>query len=353
MEFNAISSTQAQAAIDLRQTYEAWHAADRDSAHQFSGSMRWQSRGGVEYLMRKIGSSEKSLGKRSPETERSYAAFMEGRQTARERLTGLTSALDTQAAIARSIGLGRVPVLVARILRELDQSQVLGHIRIVGTNALYAYEALAGAHFSADALATRDIDLLVDARRQLRIILPEEDQRTVIGLLRRLDRSFAALPGKPYSVANAEGFMVDLICPEASPPWKKQPGAAPLSDGDLSPSPIEGLQWLVNCPEARALVIDERGYPAPIAAPEPRTWLLHKIWLSQRPMREPEKRRRDLEQARATHRLVVENLPQYPFDAMFAETLPPPLREALATLPTQPSGDRDDGGEWEAPKPKW
>lgn len=113
------------------------------------------------------------------------------------------------------------------------------------------------------------------------------------------------------------------------------------------------MQWLVNCPETRALIIDERGYPAPIAAPEPRTWLLHKIWLSQRPMREPEKCRRDLEQARATHRLVVENLPQYPFDAAFAETLPPPLREALATLPTRPTGDRDDGGEWEAPKPKW
>lgn len=353
MEFREITSTQAQSAIDLRQTFEAWYAADRDSAHQFAGSMRWQARGGVEYLMRKVGISEKSLGRRAPETERTYSAFMEGREAARERLTGLTNALDTQAAIARSVGLGRVPSLVARILRELDRSQVLGHIRIVGTNALYAYEALASVHFSADALATRDIDLLVDARRQLRIILPEGDQRTVIGLLRRLDRSFAALPGKPYSVANADGFMVDLICPQGNPPWKTQPGALPLSDDDLSPSPIEGLQWLVNCSEVRALVIDERGYPAPISVPEPRTWLLHKIWLSRRPMREPEKRRRDLEQAHATHRLVRANLPQFPFDTSFAETLPPPLREALATLPAPTTEHHDEGEDWSAPKPKW
>ncbi|KIN71136.1 DUF3620 domain containing protein [Sulfitobacter guttiformis KCTC 32187] len=42
--------------------------------------------------------------------------------------------------------------------------------RVVGTNALYAYEALAGVRFEEAMAATGDIDTLLDDRNRMRLI---------------------------------------------------------------------------------------------------------------------------------------------------------------------------------------
>jgi hypothetical protein len=338
MEFNELTDTQIRHLVDLRQIYEAWHASKRDLAHKFAGSMFWRTVGGADYLKRKIGQVEKSLGRRSPETEEIHGAFARGREAARERHDSLAKAVDLQASIARTVGLGRVPPIVARLLRRLDDAELLGHIRVVGTNAMFAYEALAGVMFSADALATGDIDLLIDARRQLKILVDDGTERTVMGLLQSIDHSFEKVAGRAYRAINKDGFMVDLIRPEPRPAWKTEPGGQALAESDLDPSPIEGLQWLVNSPAVSALVIDGRGFPAPIVVPDPRIWLLHKKWLSKRGMRDPEKKQRDLRQAQILWDLVPAKLPQYPIDPHFLNSLPAPLKEAgseLAGIPPE------------------
>lgn len=333
MQFNELSDTQIRHLVDLRQVYEAWHAAERELAHKFVGSMFWREVAGADYLKRKLGSVEKSLGRRSSETEAIHRAFTEGRELARQRHDSLAESVDVQAAIARTIGLGRVPPIVARLLRRLEKAELLGHVRVVGTNALFAYEALAGVMFSADALATGDIDLLLDARRRLKIVIDEDNaERTVMGLLRTVDRSFEKVSGRSYRAVNKEGFMVDLIRPEPRPAWKAEPGAQALAKDDLDPSPIEGLQWLVNSPAVSALVVDGRGFPAPMVVPDPRFWLLHKKWLSSRQMRDPEKKQRDAGQAEILKDLVARKLPQYPLDADFLRSLPAPLRDAAQEL---------------------
>ncbi len=62
---------------------------------------------GGDYLKRKIGQVEKSLGRRSAETEEILRAFTQGREAARERQDSLAERLDIQAAIGRTVGLGR------------------------------------------------------------------------------------------------------------------------------------------------------------------------------------------------------------------------------------------------------
>lgn len=332
MQFNELSDIQIRHLIDLRQVYEAWHTTDRETAHKFAGSMFWREVAGAEYLKRKVGRVEKSLGRRSPETEAIHNAFMEGRDATRERLANLAASVDIQAAIARTIGLGRVPPIVARLLRRLEEVELLGHVRVVGTNAMFAYEALAGVMFSAEALATGDIDLLVDARRQLKIVVENDVERTVMGILQSVDRSFEVAGGRRYRAINKAGFMVDLIRPEPRPAWKSEPGAHPLAENDLDPSPIEGLQWLVNSPSVSAIVVDGRGFPAPIVVPDPRIWLLHKQWLSQRATRDPEKKQRDAGQAAILWDLVARKLPQYPLGADFIKGLPAPLRASASEL---------------------
>ncbi len=55
------------------------------------------------------------------------------------------------------------PAMLARVLRELDRAGLQDSFTVIGTQALYAYEAVAGSHFLLELLASGDVDLLYDA----------------------------------------------------------------------------------------------------------------------------------------------------------------------------------------------
>src|SRR5262245_47560939 len=141
-----LTGEQRRQLIDTKQVYESWRGAYRERTRRFVGSMRWVERNGTDYLLRKTGRAETSLGPRSRETEAAYVAFMEGRRESQNRLDGLAHRLDNLAPVNRAMGLGRVPTIAARILRECDEHELLGaHLFVVGTDALYADDRLAGA----------------------------------------------------------------------------------------------------------------------------------------------------------------------------------------------------------------
>ena len=82
---------------------------------------------------------------------------MKGCTQNQDRLEGLTARLDQLARVNRAMGLGRVPRIAARVLRQCDEHHLLGeHLIVVGTNALFAYEALAGVQVQIDLIATGD-----------------------------------------------------------------------------------------------------------------------------------------------------------------------------------------------------
>jgi len=47
-------------------------------SYSYAGSMRWAARNGKEYLLRKTGRAETSLGSRNEQTEATYDAFVNG-----------------------------------------------------------------------------------------------------------------------------------------------------------------------------------------------------------------------------------------------------------------------------------
>ena len=208
---------------------------------RYSGSMAWKSRGGQDYLYRRRADIEKSLGPRSDETEAAYKAFSNGKTLGLKRIASLRRTLEEMARVNRAMGSGRVPLIVARILRRLDAAGLLGdQVCVVGTNALFAYEAASGLQFGTGLLATDDLDIALDARKNLTLagrLLPAG----LIGVLQQADRSFARLQEGHYRAANATGMLVDLITPEprdrmASFPVRKRrlggsPGPVP---GDLT-----------------------------------------------------------------------------------------------------------------------
>ena len=168
MFFKELDNETRRRLIDVQQRVEALRAAQGELKRRFAGTMMWKTRSNRKYLYRRNGRVDKSLGPRSPEAEAIHAAFSQGKARVEQRVEGLRTALTGMARVNRAMGLGRVPKLIGRILRRLDRAGVLGErVCVVGTNALFAYEAHAGIRFESELLATDDIDLALDARRNL------------------------------------------------------------------------------------------------------------------------------------------------------------------------------------------
>ena len=313
MSFRELTNEQARQLIDLEQVYETHVSANREMQSRFAGSMQWKTVKEQDYLYRRTKGVSKTIGPRSPETLSIFEAFQSGRERIEDTIRGTREKLAAMAPVNRGLRLGRVPKLTARILRELDEAGLLGrHIRIVGTACLYAYEAAAGVHIPSSLLATSDVDLLYDARGQLKLAVTDFKAEGVIGLLRRIDRSFQPLSKHGFRAANRDGFLVDLITPfeskDRTRPRKTSPRLSDADD-DLTAIEIDGLAWLRSCPAFERMTVGEDGLPVPMVCPDPRAFAMHKMWLAEREDREPLKKPRDRGQAQITIKLVKERMP--------------------------------------------
>jgi len=324
--------------INTQQRFRAWQDL-RARAAAVRGSMVWQASKGAEYLARsyydKAGiRRQTSLGPRSPRTETIKRDFEAGREEANAQFKAIDAALNRQGAINRALGLGRVPLIGARIVRLLDDVGLLGAgVRVVGTNAIYAYEAAVGVMVDPGITATGDIDLLLDSRRGLRFVVSDDiDDRSLIKVLRKLDKTFERTANH-YRAQNAQGYLVDLIKPMRNPPWARDNSqVGDKSPDDLTAAEIEGLIWLENAPTFAAMALDERGMPLRIVTVDPRVWAAHKHWLSGRSDRNPLKARRDAEQAEVVAGLVRDYLPHLPFQQDELRALPKQVVTAAAPL---------------------
>jgi hypothetical protein len=291
----------------LREAKSAWDGQ--------RGSLTWIVSKDREYLVRsfydKAGlRKQTSLGVRSPETEKMKADFETRRAAAEDRWKSMRDTMDRQAAVNRALGLGRVPLIGARVMRALDGFGLLGSgIRILGTNAIYAYEAASGVRIDPGLAST----VLLDARGGLTFVADEEvSESSLMKILKRVDASFDRSKDT-FRAVNRDGYLVDLVKPMQNPPWKAAPDKVGSDPEDLSAVQIEGLVWLQNSPPFEAVAIDEKGEPVRIVAPDPRVWAVHKLWLSKRADRQPIKRHRDAAQAEAVGALVANYLTHLPF----------------------------------------
>jgi hypothetical protein len=330
LELKPLSGEQRRQLIDAQQAYNAWHATNAENRRRFAGSMRWGHRDGKEYLLRKIAKTETSLGPRNKESEAAYEAFLRGRDQNKDRLAGLSARIEQLAPINVAMGLGRVPSIAGRILRACDEHGLLGEqLVVVGTNALFAYEVQAGVQVESGLIASGDIDLLYDARRHISLAVRGLAAEGLIGLLRGVDGSFAPARPRGFRAVNRDGYLVDLIRPEAKDVFHdKLPAAISNLPDDLEGAAIFGLGWLVNSPKLETVAIDEKGYPLPLVVIDPRAFALHKAWVAQRPDREPVKAARDLEQAKAAAIIATRYLNK-PFDSSELTALPKALLEII------------------------
>lgn len=304
-----LSDQQRLFLVDSIQLYEAWHAAAMQvRGHRYG--MKWLKSGNAEYLVRLSDAkgNGKSLGPRSTETEEIFQSFNEAKTRAETRLEATNKRLNDQAKLNKALRLGRVPLVAAKILRELDLSAARDDFRIVGTHALYAYESMAGVHFMQELLASGDIDLLYDPRKSLTVVSSRLDGKGLLGLLCKADKSFEPIAKNAFRAINDEGFMVDFIIPERP---MRESNPVRFSSDDLTATEVPNLQWLTNAPAVSEVAIATNGFPVRIKAPDPRAFLIHKTWLSNQVDRDPLKKPRDLHQAQVVFKAIKNYMPQY------------------------------------------
>jgi len=323
VELAQFNERQSKQYVDTVQLYEAFGKAQIQVKH-YEGSMHWKNAKGKHYLFHAKGGrgSGKSLGLRTKQTEQIYTEFSQAKVTAKKSFKELQSRIKEQAATNRAVKLGRVPNIVTAILRQMDMGR---NIEVVGTNAMYVYEFMSAARFDSALLATGDMDILWNAQSQLRLKAKMES-KGLLGLLRTVDKSFKTVfSANSFRAINEDAYYVDLIKPTANPPWKNE--LSKLSKGDeLVAAEIDSQRWMVSSSRVSEVVIGLDGYPATMVAPDPRSFALHKLWLSQQLDRDPVKKIRDRSQCFAVVELLERYLPQYKFNEKQLQMFPKKVR---------------------------
>lgn len=309
MAYLLLHPEQAKVSANAIQLFEVLEQ-HRKQARQVAGSMHWKRIKGRQYLYRAYSHGKnQSLGPRSPDTECLKADF-ETRKTAhKQREASLKAQLVTHAAYVRANRLNRFPVVAARVIRAMQRRGI--PFRIIGTNALYVYEARAGVLIQPEHLATEDIDVLMDARQGVKICaqLPTEG---LLSLLKTADKTFEPLSDAAFTfcAANAHGYRIDFITQGAHDPLQPNAFERLLEEEDLTPVSIDSLKWLLATPRFAGVIFDGRGFPLRVSTVDPRAFVLHKWYVSRRANRDPLKRQRDENQARLVATLIHRQLPQ-------------------------------------------
>ena len=307
---------------NLEQHYAGWVEAARVA---LPGRLTWKTVSGREYLYRITNGrgNGRSLGARSAETEALYEAAVMARQSA----DNLWSLLIREGALYRALRLPRISSAAAQLLREFDLHGLLGDtLMVVGTNALAAHEIEARSRFAtaAGVDSTLDLDLawVATESRQTTLSSIGAAPRTLLDVMKRVDPTYTVNTERTFQARNASGYEVELLMP------KCLEGTRPRAE-QLSPVGLPEQDWLLPGRRVGHVVCGLDGLPTRIVAPDPRRFALQKLWLAEKPGRNPLKSPKDRKQGELLLAAIVERMPHYPLDDEFRAELPEPLRKHL------------------------
>lgn len=306
MRFLPVSDNTARQTIDAATLWTEYIRAQA-AARPYAGGMYWKKEGAYEYLVKThSGNRQQRLGSRTPETEQIFASFHARKKSTEARLSSLAAVLDEAQRQNKAVRAGRTPDIVIKLLNALREAGLDRHFRVVGTHALYAYEAAAGVRIAQGALATQDVDLLWDASRRVEFLADlQRDAGSVLALLHRVDPSFQRRDDalKNESAINDKGFEVEFLRCQVEA-GDTHPFQFSDDEGDLWPVQARRAAVLAQSPLFSQPVISATGKMATMNTIDPRTFVEFKRWMAGLDDREAVKRRRDLLQADLVQELL-------------------------------------------------
>jgi hypothetical protein len=148
--------------------------------------------------------------------------------------------------------------------------------------------------------------------------IPEENQ-PVWDMLKSVDATFTVNTERPFQARNAKAYEFELLAaPSRLSTMAKRDRPSPVA--------LEEQEWLLNGRPVDHVVVSRDLKPARIVAPDPRWFALHKLWMSEKPGRNPLKKPKDRKQGLALLDAVSQAMPHYPLDEAFIGELPDELR---------------------------
>ena len=241
--------------------------------------MFWKTVGDAQYLAVKetSESNAKTYGRRDEAAEQRLTNYQQEKERLNQRVRALDAQVSERAGLYRRLRMPSILDRQAEILRRLDVEELLGtDLMVVGTNAFIAYELACGARFPTGNEETEDFDM-------------------------------AWCRGSGASLASTHPMPSEL-------------GFEPMA------SLIE-QEWLLRGRPISVVVATIKGRACPLYVPDPRWMALHKMWLAEKPERNPAKKGKDLRQGNvlldAVHYFLAD---VYPLDVDFLLELPEELR---------------------------
>jgi hypothetical protein len=303
---------------NIAQRYATWMDAERTL---LPGRVAWKNVGGRDYLYRIVNGrgDGRSLGPRSADTERIYAAAGEAAESAKM----LWPLLERDGALFRALRLPQIDSSSAALLREFDRHGLIGPtLMVVGTNAMAAYEIEARSSFAtaAGVDTTQDFDMtwVAAETRATTLAAVGAAPRTLIDVMKRVDSTYTVNTERSFQARNARGYEVELLMPkilEATLPRLET----------LRPVALIEQDWLLPGRRVEHIVCGLDGLPAKVVAPDPRRFALQKLWLAQKPTRNPLKKPKDAKQGALLLDAISARMPHYPLDDAFRAELPAQL----------------------------
>lgn len=304
-----LEESQLRELVNARSTWRAFTEAKRE-AQQVKGSMVWKGVAGHTYLIRKSArGAQKSLGPKDTDTEAIFESFQRRKERAEGRLKAMKQRLEEQRKLNRLYRVGRTPKVVVRALAALEAADLSDKFMVIGTHAVYAYETAAGVLVDSSAMATRDLDLLFDARKRVAFAttLKKGEDRSLIRVLQKADPSFRVRADQLHTAVNDDGFEIDIIRREAA---ASDPHPMRMSDeeDDFWAAQIDQGEKIASGKKFEHLVVAANGEMATMRTLHPLDFIRLKLELSRRPGRDPQKAPKDRLQAEVVRQLWDEYL---------------------------------------------
>ena len=309
MDYIPLSDNAVRQVIDSSTIFEEFKRVQA-LARPYAGGMYWKRQGEYEYLVKTAPNNrQKRLGARSPEAEAIYAEFTSRKTELEARLASLREQLSDAQRLNKALRAGRVPNMVVSVLQAIESAGLGEHFTVVGTHALYAYEAAAGVRIVQGALATQDVDLLWDARKRVQFVsdMARLDS-SMLRVLQQADKSFVRKEMQNETAINDKGFEVDFLRRQ---PVDGDPHPFRFSEDEDDVLPVQAVRAsvLTSAPRFEHIVISATGRMVLMRTIAPATFVEFKRWMAEKAVyREESKRRRDLRQAAIVQALMDEGL---------------------------------------------
>jgi hypothetical protein len=315
MAIEAFSDEQARVIINLEQAYQVWMETLR-TLNDLPYNMRIKEVSGREYLYEvtdRLGTM-KSKGPLDPDKQVEFDRYKTEKAELKDRLTKSKETLKEQGSLYRALRLPMLPTEAGKILREADRLRFLGNqVMIVGTNALVAYALEANAFIRDAPDTTLDFDMALTA------IEADATRPTLWKVLKEVDMTYSVNAERPFQARNAKAYEIEIL----SAPSRI---GGQVARDKPRPVPLPEQEWLLNGRPIDRVVGVRDGEAARMVVPDPRWFALQKLWMAQKPERNPQKKPKDRKQGLALLDAVQQTMPHYPLSADFFEELPDALK---------------------------